>query len=127
MRIVVDTNRYRDFCDNVPEALKIFQRAERIVVPFVVLAELKAGFMSVSRSRENEKVLNSFLSRPRVITFFADEQTTFHYARLFFQLRSQGTMIPVHDIWIAALAVQHGLHLFSRDSHFEHLPQIPRL
>jgi tRNA(fMet)-specific endonuclease VapC len=127
MRIVVDTNRYRDFCDNVPEALKIFQRAERIVVPFVVLAELKAGFMSGSRSRENEKVLNSFLSRPRVITFFADEQTTFHYARLFFQLRSQGTMIPVHDIWIAALAVQHGLHLFSRDSHFEHLPQIPRL
>jgi len=127
MRIVVDTNRYRDFCDNVPEALKIFQRAERIVVPFVVLAELKAGFMSVSRSRENEKVLNSFLSRPRVITLFADEQTTFHYARLFFQLRSQGTMIPVHDIWIAALAVQHGLDLFSRDSHFEHLPQIPRL
>ncbi len=127
MRIVVDTNRYRDFCDNVPEALKIFQRAERIVIPFVVLAELKAGFMSGGRSRENEKVLNSFLNRSRVITLFADEQTTFHYARLFFQLRSQGTMIPVHDIWVAALAVQHGLHLFSRDSHFEHLPQIPRL
>ena len=127
MRIVVDTSRYRDFCDNITEALKIFQRAERIIIPFVVLAELKAGFMSGSRCRENEQVLNSFLSRPRVITLFADEQTTFHYARLFFQLRSQGTMIPVHHIWIAALAVQHGLHLFSRDSHFEHLPQIPRL
>ena len=127
MKILVDTNRYRDFCDNVPEALKIFQRAERIVIPFVVLAELKAGFMSGGRSRENEKVLNSFLNRSRVITLFADEQTTFHYARLFFQLRSQGTVIPVHDIWIAALAVQHSLLLFSRDSHFEHLPQIPRL
>ena len=127
MRILVDTNRYRDFCDNVPEALKIFQRADRIAIPFVVLAELKAGLMSGTRSIENEKVLNSFLSRRRVVALFADEQTTFHYARLFFQLRSQGNMIPVHDIWIAALAVQHGLILFSRDSHFEHLPQIPRL
>jgi predicted nucleic acid-binding protein len=36
-------------------------------------------------------------------------------------------MIPVHDIWVAALAVQHSLLLFSRDSHFQHLPQIPRL
>lgn len=127
MRVLVDTNRYRDFCENVPEVLNIFQRAERIVIPFVVLAELKAGFMSGSRSIENEKVLNSFLSRHRVMALFADEQTTFHYARLFFQLRSQGTMIPVHDIWIAALAVQHSLLLFSRGRHFEHLPQIPRL
>jgi predicted nucleic acid-binding protein len=127
MKILIDTNRYRDFCDNVPDALMIFQRAERIAIPFVALAELRAGFMAGSRSKENEKVLSSFLNRRRVATLFADEQTTFHYARLFFQLRSQGTMIPVHDIWIAALAAQHSLLLFSRDSHFEHLPQIPRL
>lgn len=127
MRIVIDTNRYRDFCDNLPDALWAFQRAERIGVPFVVLAELRAGFMAGSRSRENEKVLASFLNRRRVFLLFADEQSTFHFARLFFQLRSQGTMIPVHDIWIATLAVQHSLLLFSRDSHFEHLPQIPKL
>ena len=127
MRILIDTNIYHDFCDNVAEALTVFQRAERIAVPFVVLAELRAGFMAGSRSTENERVLSSFLNRPRVLALFADEQTTFHYARLFFQLRSQGTMIPVHDIWVAALAVQHSLLLFSRDSHFQHLPQIPRL
>ena len=123
MRILIDTNRYRDFCDNVPDALQVFQRAERIAVPFVTLAELRAGFMVGSRSRENEQVLSSFLNRRRVLTLFPDAHTTLHYARLFFQLRTQGTMIPVHDIWIAALAVQHGLFLFSRDSHFEHLPQ----
>ena len=83
--------------------------------------------MAGGRNSENENVLNSFLNRRRVLTVFCDEQTTFHYARLFFQLRSQGTKIPVHDIWIAALAVQHNLLLFSRDSHFEHLPQITRL
>ncbi|MBN2551652.1 MAG: type II toxin-antitoxin system VapC family toxin [Spirochaetales bacterium] len=127
MRILVDTNRYRDFCENIPEALEVFQRAEQIAVPFVALAELRAGFMAGNRGKENERVLNSFLNRRRVLVLLADEQTTFHYARLFFQLRSQGTMIPVHDIWIAALAVQHNLPLFSRDGNFEHLPQITRL
>jgi len=30
-------------------------------------------------------------------------------------------------MWIAALAVQHDLVLFSRDRHFERLPQIARI
>lgn len=32
-----------------------------------------------------------------------------------------------NDLWIAALVVQHQAHLFARDTHFDHLPQIPRL
>ncbi len=43
------------------------------------------------------------------------------------QLRRQGTPIPTNDLWIAALVVQHQLHLFARDAHFDRLPQIPRL
>ena len=74
MRIVIDTNRYRDFCESTPGVLRIFQRAERIAVPFVVLAELRAGFMAGSKSQENEKVLNSFLNRSRVVVLFPEEQ-----------------------------------------------------
>lgn len=33
----------------------------------------------------------------------------------------------IDDLWTAALSVQHGLHLFARDRHFDHLPQIPRV
>ena len=57
---------------------------------------------------------------------FADEQTTFHYARIFRQLREQGTPIPTNDIWIAALVQQHDLLLCSRDAHFDVLPQLGR-
>jgi predicted nucleic acid-binding protein len=35
--------------------------------------------------------------------------------------------MPVNDLWIAALVIQHSLHLLTRDRHFDHLPQIPRL
>ncbi|HSF02880.1 MAG TPA: hypothetical protein VLA62_07715, partial [Solirubrobacterales bacterium] len=57
----------------------------------------------------------------------ADEETTHHYARLFHQLRRQGTPIPTNDIWIAALVSQHRLYLLARDVHFDHLPQLPRV
>jgi len=127
MRIILDTNRYRDFCAGVPEVLERFRAAERIFLPFVTLAELRAGFLCGMRSAENERVLARFLNRPRVAVLFPDEDTTRHYAQIFRQLREQGTPIPTNDIWIAALTEQHGLLLYSRDGHFDALPQLPRL
>jgi len=127
MRIVVDTNRYRDFCAGVPEAAERFRAAERIFLPFVTLAELRAGFLCGSRSAVNERVLARFLSRPRVGVLYPDEDTTRHYAQIFRRLREQGTPIPTNDIWIAALTEQHGLVLYSRDGHFDALPQLARL
>jgi tRNA(fMet)-specific endonuclease VapC len=127
MRILIDTNRYRDFCDGVPEILEIIRTTESINVSYVSLAELRAGFLLGSAGKKNERVLGLFLNSPRVHILWADENTTHHYARLFVQLRKQGTPIPTNDIWIAALALQHDLALCSRDSHFDGLPQLPRV
>lgn len=126
MRILVDTNRYRDFCDGVPEAVERMRTAELVCIAFVTLAELRAGFLAGTAGRPNERTLALFLNRPRVRILWPDEQSTHHYARLFLQLRKQGTPIPTNDIWIAALAVQHDLVLVSRDSHFDRLQQLPR-
>ena len=126
MKILLDTNRYRDFCEGNSETLDVIQRARRVYLPFVVLAELRAGFLCGTLARRNEKSLTVFLNSPRVRVLMADEETTHHFARIFAQLRLQGTPIPVNDIWIAALAVQHDLLLFSRDQHFECLPQVAR-
>jgi len=126
MKIAIDTNRYRDFCEGVAEAVERFRTAERIVMPFPVLAELRAGFACGTSARRNEGVLNTFLNRPRVVCLFADEQTTFHFARIFRQLREQGTPIPTNDIWVASVVQQHNLMLYSRDGHFDHLPQLGR-
>jgi len=127
VRIAIDTNRYVDFAKGLPEAVERLRRADEILVPFVVLGELRAGFARGARTGENEANLVRFLDSRRVDLVFADEGTTHHYAQLFHQLRRQGTRIPTNDLWIAALVVQHDLHLFARDAHFDHLPQIPRL
>jgi len=127
LRIAIDTNRYVDFAKGDPVAVEMFRRADPIAVPIIVLAELRAGFLCGSRSAENEKALSRFLSSRRVLVLAPNEETTLHYARLFVQLRHQGTPVPTNDLWIAALAIQHHLTLFARDAHFDHLPQIPRL
>ena len=127
MRLLIDTNRYRDFCAGVSEVVELFAAAEEIYLSFVTLAELRAGFLFGSAGKKNERVLGLFLNSPRVRTLWADENTTHHYARLFLQLRRQGTPIPTNDMWIAALAFQHDLALCSRDAHFDSLPQTPRI
>jgi tRNA(fMet)-specific endonuclease VapC len=127
MRIVINTNRYRDFCSAAPDAITQLSTAKAIFMPFVTLAELRAGFICGNLSRRNESVLSQFLNSPRVHLLFADEATSHHYARIFLQLRSQGTPIPTNDIWIAALTIQHGLFLYSRDKHFDRLPQLSRI
>jgi len=125
VKILIDTNRYRDFCDGTEEAVGVIRKSSEILIPFIVIAELRAGFACGKKGPKNELILTSFLNKPRVTILFADENTTHNYANLFRQLRTQGTPIPTNDLWIAALAVQHGLILFSRDNHFQKLPQIP--
>ena len=126
MRLLLDTNGYKDFCLGERKAVDLIQLADEIHLPFVTLAELRAGFACGTVARRNEAVLVRFLNSPRVRVAYANEETTHHYARLFFQLRKQGTPIPTNDIWIAALAMQHNLPLFTRDRLFDHLPQLAR-
>jgi tRNA(fMet)-specific endonuclease VapC len=127
MKILVDTDCYRDFCIGVAEVVDIFQRAERIYLSFVSLAELRSGFLCGQISRQNEPVLTRFLNQSRVSVCYPDADTTHHYARVLAQLRQQNTPIPTNSIWIAALVLQHDLLLLSRDKVFDHLPQLAKL
>ncbi len=126
MRIALDTNRYVDLCKGVRETARLVATAELVFLPFVVVAELRAGFALGRRSAENERVLRRFLLKDGVQVLFADDQTTLHYASVFRQLRLQGTPIPTNDMWIAALVLQHNVVLHDRDRHFDHLAQIVR-
>jgi tRNA(fMet)-specific endonuclease VapC len=124
MRLALDTNRYTDFCRGEPQTVAVLESAEEIHLPFVVLGELRAGFSVGKYGSENERVLRELLMRAGVYSLMADEQTTYHYAAVYRQLRRQGTPIPTNDMWTAALVIQHNLVLCHRDQHFDNLPQI---
>jgi len=127
VRVALDTNRYVDLCNGVSETKTILAQAERVILPFIVLAELRAGFAHGKRQEDNERILRRFMLKDGVEALFADDQTTHHYGALYRQLRKQGTPMPTNDMWIAALVLQHNLVLHARDRHFDRLPQLARV
>jgi tRNA(fMet)-specific endonuclease VapC len=127
LRLALDTNRYSDFHRGDATVAALLEQAEEILIPLPVVGELRVGFAGGSRGAENERVFAQFLSRAGVSVLYPDLETTQHYSNVFHQLRRQGTPIPVNDMWIAALCLQHDLTLYARDAHFDHLSQLKRL
>ena len=124
MKLLLDTNRYTDFARGDSVVVDPVQSATKIFSPFIVLGELRRGFLAGTQARENQATLARVLQRPTVSTRYADGETTHHYAAIYSQLRGQGTPVPTNDLWIAALGVQHELIPFTRNPYFKHIPQL---
>ncbi len=127
MRILIDSNRFIDFCAGEMEVVDAFEQAALVVVPFLVLAEIRVGAQSIKRGDTQVRILGELLQQPGVRVVHSSDSTTHHYATLYARLRKAGTPIPTNDLWIAALAIEHSLVLYSRDAHFDLMPSIPRL
>jgi predicted nucleic acid-binding protein len=56
-----------------------------------------------------------------------EAETARHYAALRHELKRRGRPIPSNDAWIAALAVEHGLPVVSRDGHFDAIEGVRRI
>ena len=124
VKLALDTNRYVDLMRGDAEVRALVEGARTALVPFVVLAELRAGFAVGAQGRANERFLQRFLAKPGVEVVYATDATTHHYAALYRQLRQQGTPVPTNDLWIAALVTEHGARLCTRDAHFGHFAQL---
>ena len=126
MRVLLDTNRLTDALRGEKSVVRLLEEADEVWIPFIALAEAKAGFLVGSRRGENEALLLALMNQPGVAALYADRETTESYARLYMHLRQEGKPIPTNDLWIASLAVQHQLILLTRDEHFDRLPQVAR-
>ncbi len=126
MRILLDTNRLTDALRREASIATLVEEAAEVWIPFIALAEIKAGFLGGDprRRAHNEALLLRFLRLRSVDIVYADRETTEVYARLFLQLRQAGTPIPTNDLWIASLAIQHQLALLTRDAHLAKVPQV---
>ena len=124
MRLALDTNAYTAMNRGRESIIDLIERADAVFLPFVVLAELRAGFAVGTKGRANESQLARFMSLPDVAVLHSSDATARHYAMLYRQLREQGTPIPTNDLWIAALTLEYDLALCSADAHFDRLPQL---
>lgn len=98
--------------------VEILRQIDVIGISTISIGELYSGFTNGSREAENKAELAFFLDSPRVVVHGIDVETAEFYALILNNLKKAGTPIPTNDIWIAAVAVQHGYKLFTKDKHF---------
>jgi tRNA(fMet)-specific endonuclease VapC len=115
-RYLLDTNviialfaEDRAVKDNLGEAGEVF-------VPSIAIGELCYGARKSARAKENLARIDEFAANNVVLG--CDTETARRYGDVKNALRIRGRPIPENDIWIAAVALQHGLTLVTRDTHF---------
>jgi predicted nucleic acid-binding protein len=125
--LLIDTNIYSLAMRGVLEIIEILQQAREIGICAVSIGELISGFKGGKREQENRQELEEFLDSPRVRLYGIDEDTAEFYADILNRLRKKGKPIPTNDIWIAAVALQHGLQLYTSDRHFKNISGLIRI
>src|SRR4030042_7005586 len=115
--ILIDTNIYSYALKGDEETVSLLKTMRLIGISSVSIGELLSGFKGGTREKENRRELEEFLDSPRFHIYSVDENTAEFYAEILNEMRTKGTPIPTNDIWIASVALQKGLLLYSRDLH----------
>ncbi len=120
MKIALDTNAYSSLQIGKAEQLKdVVDQADQIILPFIVDAELKAGFHKGNRKIDNYAKLQKFQNLDRVLVIWPNDLTDELYAQIWSDLSIKGKPIPTNDVWIAAICLQYQLTLATNDLHFD--------
>ena len=118
-RLLIDTNIYSYALKGDDGVVEVLKKAEQIGISVISIGELLPGFKGGGTEQKNREELEKFLDSPRVIVYSVDEDTSEFYAEILNNLRAIGRPVPTNDIWIAAVAFQNGLKLFTKDIHFK--------
>ena len=116
---LIDTNIYSKAFRGDQSVVNTLKKQAEIGFSVISIGELLSGFKGGNRESENKTELENFLDSPRVVVYPVNDETAEFYSEVLHNLRTAGTPIPTNDIWIAAIAFQHGLKLFSTDVHFK--------
>jgi tRNA(fMet)-specific endonuclease VapC len=115
-RYLLDTNIVSAILDDEPAACARADVAGPLFVPVIAVGELVYGAEKGRRTPRTLAALNRFLGGLTVLS--CGTRTGYVYGQLKNALHSKGRPIPENDVWIAAVAVQYGLTLVTRDQHF---------
>lgn len=120
--VVVDTTIWIDFLrgrnEPVRAELRRLIKTGQAVLVGMVMAEVLQGIKSLEEQRTVDE---HFDALPYLEVTQAAWQKAAETART---LRSRGVAIPLSDLLIAALAMEHDLPVYSTDPHFKQIPQL---
>jgi len=97
--------------------------AAETFVPVFALGELYYGAHKSEQVLDNLARIDYLAASGAVLG--CDWATAREYGYIKNALREKGRPIPENDVWIAAIARQHGLTLVSRDEYFKEINELP--
>ncbi|BBO92886.1 type II toxin-antitoxin system VapC family toxin [Desulfosarcina ovata] len=126
-KVLIDTNIFSLAMRGDAVVVEELRGTDQIGFSVVSIGELLSGFKGGRREAQNRGELNLFLDSPRVVVHGIDAGTADFYASVLNNLKAAGTPIPTNDIWIAAVAFQHGYKVFTKDRHFDFIQGLVQL
>jgi tRNA(fMet)-specific endonuclease VapC len=97
-----------------------------LAVAIPTVGELYFGAYNSGRVEANIARVRAFLSPPRPQVVLMDEPGAEQFGRLKAILRRDGRLIGDIDLFIAGVALRHGLTVVTNNTgHFERIPELP--
>lgn len=118
-KLLLDTNIIIEVFDGNKDIADKIDKLSQFYVPSIVLGELYTGINRVTNKSKHLKKLTDFLKL--CIVLDVDATTAQHYGTIMAALYKKGKPLPLNDVWIAAIALQHELTVVSRDKHFNEI------
>ena len=122
--VVLDTSVWIEYLkrpDSVPgrEARHLLV-TDQALLAGPVLAELLRGTRSIGEADALQSVLDA-------VPFVAGDRSTWaQTGQLAAELQRRGEALPLVDVHIAAIAIEHGASVYSLDRDFERIPGLSR-
>lgn len=118
--VIVDTSVWLQFLKvgdpQVRNEMNVLRAKGEVTVVGVVLAEILQG---ARNQQELEQLANWLTALP----YLAETQETWAWVgSLSFQLRQRGAALPMMDLLIASLAIEHNCEVYTLDEHFQRVP-----
>jgi len=118
---IADTSAIIRLCRGDEKVAKLVH-GKTFATTFVTMAELSVGVLKSNKPEAAWIKIFQIVGGHHI--FSVSPRTSDLYARIYVGLEKQGILIPVNDIWIAALAVETGLPILARDEHFSRIKDL---
>jgi tRNA(fMet)-specific endonuclease VapC len=121
-KITLDTFGFSALLRGKANVLLVLEEADVVYVPVFVLAEMYTGIRNEQNNEENLFLINNFLKKNTVQVISPTIETAQIFSELKVQMTRDKPFLSVHDIWIAALNMEHGARLLTLDKNFMKIP-----
>ncbi|MEO5533820.1 MAG: type II toxin-antitoxin system VapC family toxin [Pseudolysinimonas sp.] len=91
---------------------------DQVAISVVTLGELQLGIYAARDTEIRAQRMGTLDWVSGFETLDADADAATEWSRLTYRLREQGRRINVNDLWIASIALAHGLPVVTQDDDF---------